>query len=47
LIEICGVVFMTIDVKFKFTSKKIEKFKDVMYFPEMREFSLCLYSKQW
>jgi len=43
LIEICGVVVMTIDVKFKFTSGKIEKFKDVIYSPEMRKNLVYVY----
>jgi len=34
---------MTIDVKFKFTSGKIEKFKDVMYSPEIRKNLVYVY----
>lgn len=34
---------MTIVVKFKFTSGKIKKFKDVMYSPEMRKNLVYVY----
>jgi len=34
---------MTIDVKFKFISGKIEKFKDVMYSSEMRNNLVYVY----
>lgn len=43
LIEISGIVVMTIVVKFKFTSGKIKKFKDVMYSPEMRKNLVYVY----